>query len=313
MRFTRIVACVAVAASAALIPAKGAAAATAPTATTSRYMKTTDATVLDREGCTAGSTARSGAIVLDFGRPVLSGSTYGTIIFGANSFRSIAQIQAAAQAFLTGYYRCSTSIPRLTLIIGTSNNAGSASAVTYNHGKAWSGMVNNVLAWLGQKGYAWQEDVAGGSDMELDWNTASNTRAWVDGYGSIDVRPTYDYGDAAGCPPYGSCDNGWRQEDVWYVSWGAPPAWPLPEIYTTNGSMAAEWYRLSLYGYTQHGSRMNISGSLTQYQACIDNGGGCSGTNNTPSQGWSQLYNKLNGDSRTAQGLAWSTDLTWKN
>ncbi|MCA1833293.1 MAG: hypothetical protein ABR548_00615 [Actinomycetota bacterium] len=310
MRVTRIVACLAVAVGATLIPARGAAAATAPAPTTSRYMKSTDASVLDRQGCAQGQSVQQGAIVLDFGRPAVSGTSYGTIIFGANTFRSVAQIEAAAKSFLTGYWRCSPYYTRITLLIGTSNYGGS---VSYSHGKAWSGMVNNVLAWIGSQQYTVQEDVAAGSDIELSWNTATASRTWVDGYGSIDVRPAYDYGDAAGCPPYGSCNNGWRQEDVWYVSWGAPPAWPLPEIYTTNASMASEWYRMSLYGYSAHGYRMNIGGAMTQYQACLDVGGCSTGTNNTPSAGWSQLYGKLNADSRTAQSLPWSTDITWKN
>lgn len=311
MRFTRVVACAALAAVAATVPVRLATAApAAPAATTSRYMKTTDPTILDRLGCVQGQAAQQGAVVLDFGSPSFNGTYYGSIVFGSNTFRSVAQIQAAAKAFLTGYWRCSPYYPHITLVVGTSNYRG---ATNSGHGRAWANMVNNVLAWIGQRGYTSQEDVAGGSDMELSWNTASATRAWINGYDTVDVRPIYNYGDAAGCPPYGSCNNGWTQEDVWYVSWGAPPAWPLPEIYTTNGSMASQWYRMSLYAYTRHFRRMNIAGTMTQKQACLDNGGCTNGTDNTPAAGWTQLWSSLNADARTAQSLAWSTDITWKN
>lgn len=130
----------------------------------------------------------------------------------------------------------------------------------------------------------------------------------------------YNYGDAAGCPPYGNCNNGWTQDDVWYISWGCGIAAPLPEIYTTTGSQAKEWYRLVKYSISKNpGNPMIISGTMTQYQACIDQGDPCSGTNNTPEQGWTQLWDLLNADPETAQTLLnpstlrWSTDISWQN
>jgi hypothetical protein len=58
---------------------------------------------------------------------------------------------------------------------------------------------------------------------------------------------------------------------------------------------------------------MDIKGSFTQYQACQQFPDGCgTGLNNTPSQGWTQLKNELNRDSRTAQILTWSTDIKWQ-
>lgn len=95
---------------------------------------------------------------------------------------------------------------------------------------------------------------------------------------------------------------------IWYVSW-AGPNWPLPEIYTTSGSQAKQWKYLSLYAYTKHGSKMNVIGSLTQYLAC---NGGCTGTNNTASAGWSQLYDQLNSDSRITDTTLHSTDIDWQ-
>ena len=153
--------------------------------------------------------------------------------------------------------------------------------------------------------------------VELGWNTAAASRAWVDGYASAYASPSlyWNYGDAAGCPPYGSCSNGWTQEDVYYVSWGVPPAYPLPQIYCeacyagdTHGGQSKEWQRLSLYGYTNHsGHAMYLLGAMTQWAAA----GRC--CTNTPAQGWSQLSSDLNSDARTAQQLESSTDVTYAN
>jgi len=57
---------------------------------------------------------------------------------------------------------------------------------------------------------------------------------------------------------------------------------------------------------------MVIKGAFTQWQACQDRPP-CVGIDNTPGVGWLQLYNELNPDSRTAQDLDWSTDITWNN
>jgi hypothetical protein len=158
--------------------------------------------------------------------------------------------------------------------------------------------------------------------MELDWNTPANTRAWVDGYASAyqGTAWLYNYGDCGRCRsdgvilpvPGSGANSGWTQEDVWYISWGAGPAWAIPEIYNTLGTNARQWQNIVLYSRVNHGSPMGIKGTLTQWQACQDRPP-CAGTNNTPDQGWSQLWNALNADPRTAQDVPWSTDITWQN
>jgi len=309
MRIARMLACLTIIAGVvAAGTATPAVAATAPPATTSRYVKTTDSTVLYNDGCATGRASQTGFLVLDFGQPAYVNGQYGSYIFN-NSFRSTAQIAAAARSFMQGYWNCSSTVPWIVAAIGTTNYHY---ATGYNHGRAWASMVNDLSNWISAYGYGSQLGVAGASDLELNWNTPSVTRAWANGFASASSTIYLNYGDAAGCPPYGSCNNGWTQEDVWYVSWGSPPAYPLPEIYTTNGSMASEWYRIALYSYTAHTRRMAIQGPMTQYQACIDVGG-CSGTNNTPSQAWNQLMSKLNADSRTSQSVPYTTDITWKN
>ncbi len=79
----------------------------APPSTTTRYMSTTDYNTLYYEGC--AQTNEDGAIILDFGQPWFDGTSYGTIIFGSITFRSICDIENAVQGFLSGYYLCGGS------------------------------------------------------------------------------------------------------------------------------------------------------------------------------------------------------------
>lgn len=277
----------------------------APAATTSRYMSTTNTTTLYNEGCSMGSAAQSGVVILDFGEPWYSGG-YGTILYGANSFASIASIQAGAQSFLDGFWNCSPSTPVLRLAVGTSNYG---SQVTSGHGTAWGNLVAALNSYISTKGYGSQEYARGANDMELSWNSYATTKAWVDAYNAATTLPLYDYGDAGGCPPYGSCNNGWTQADLYDVSWGAKDSYPFPEIYTTNGSQASEWYNESLFSaLNEPAGKMGILGTMTQYAAC-----GCGSSTNTPAQGFDQLQNDLNGDSRTAYAMSYSTDITYAN
>lgn len=303
------------------------AAPTSPPYTTSWYMKTVDATTLYNMGCALGTHDKNtpgtqdNVVILDYGQPWVQNSTYGTLMWktgGGTQFVTTTQIANAAEQFGKGYWVCTGSADttsQLYLAIGTSNYGG---YVNSGHGTAWAQMVNLVNSWFSTYGYTSQVKARGAIDIELEWNSPSVTRTWVDGYTSAWQYPFYNFGDASGCPsptyPNWDCGTsqypGWTSEDVWYVSWGASPAYPLPEIYRTDGLNAGQWYYLSLYSYTNHGGRMTLMGAVTQYQACQQRGG-CTGTNNTPSQGWSQLWDALNADTRTAQSLRWSTDMKW--
>jgi hypothetical protein len=289
-----------------------------PLMATSYYIDTIDTGTHYALGCSLGQRdlglpgAQTSIVVLDFGMPKQQGNEFGTSIFSF-SFASNIQIATAAQYFMQGYWDCSATDQesQLMLAIGTTNYG---SQVTYQHGQSWADMVNLVGDWLIDTGYIAQMRVAGANDIELAWNSPTTTRAWVDGYTENYMWRYYDYGAAEGCPPYGDCGTSsypeWTQEDAWYKAWGAPPAYPLPEIYLTSGGNAQQWYRLSLYGYQNHGARMDIGGSLTQYQACQQRG--CNPlVANTPQQGWMQLWAALNNDSLTAQDLLWSADIKW--
>jgi len=286
-----------------------------PAASISRYMGTINSTTLYNEGCSQGAVSPGDSVVvLDFGQPWYQNSSYGSLLLGVQVFASVSQIQSAAESFLTGYWDCSPASAHLTLGIGTSNYGYYVGA---GHGQAWAQMVGRVDSWLkAPPNYAVKEMVVGANDIELSWNTPAISRAWVDAYAAVNARPYYDYGSCDSCPffkcPNCTPSNGWSTDDIWYVTWGSKPAWPLPEIYRTDGGNADQWYRMSVYAYNAHALRMGMVGSLTQWQACQDRGG-CTGVNNTPKAGYTQLYNALNADPRTAQSLEWSTDITWQN
>ena len=293
-------------------------AATAPAYTLSHYVTYADSNTMYNMGCNLGTQDKNAGItydnivVLDFGSPQVSGGVYGVSTYG-NSFTSMAGVENALENYAKGFYTCTGSnLSTLRVVAGTSNYG---SYVSYGHGQALANSVNNINSWLSTQGYTQYITAAGGSDMETSWNSPATTRSWADGYNSTHQYGLYNYGDAGGCPKSqgGTCNGGWTQGDIYYVSWGVPAGYALPEIYNTTGTNAAQWQQVSLWGYLNSSQgKITFSGAMTQYDACVQNGG-CTGTNNTPSAGWSQLYNSVNSDSRTAQStLRWSTDMSWK-
>lgn len=258
--------------------------------------------------------------ILDFGQPWESSGKQGTWSFNSayGRFLSTTTIQDAVKEFARGYYNGSGSdvYSQMRVGVGT-NNYGSKT--TYAHGQAWARLVKDVGSWLASNNYGKQVSVRGASDIEMSYSSVSTAYNWVNGYNSAWSYPyyMYDYGDAAGCPQSGTtsnpgkCNNGWTQDHVEYVSWGAASAVNLPEIYSTAGGNAKQWQQIALYSYLKYGRDMVVYGPLSQSLACAQRGG-CSGTNNTPDQAWSQLWNELNKDSRTKQNLSWSSDIKWR-
>lgn len=309
--------------------------------TFSRYVSTVDPQQHYAMGCAAGRNGERGTAVLAFGQPVQVGFGYGTFIYDFLSEVSTQQIAEAVKGYARGYYACSSPDAHLNLAVGTSNYHGETNA---NHGKAWAGMINDLHQWLQQPiamsvgrnalrisngvktGVAQTETLSsrvgiyGANDIEPSWNSAANTRAWVDGYGSTAIRPFLNFGSCDGCPtagnPSAQPNNGWTLEDVWYVSYGASQALPFPEIYAQSGVNARQWQYVSLYAYTRHGARLDFAGLLTQYQACQDRDPiGCAtyGLDLAPKQGWAQFQEILNRDARTAQVLPMPSDITWRS
>lgn len=318
-----------------------------PAYTTSYYMKTVDATRLYNMGCEAGlrdqllAGQQDSVIVLDFGAPTYYNNEYGTRLFAGYGYVNTGQLGNAVREFGRGYFVCTGGDmeSHLTIGIGTTNyplenfSAIRDEAQAFAHGQAWAAMVNEVNAWFVSNGYSAQVAAWGANDMELGWNYFALTKKWIEGYDSANAYPLLDFGDAQGCPtrlaPTWKCSSKYadwtpapptpNQENVWYKAYGAPPNYPLPLIYAVSGVNARQWAYLSLYSFNQHGYRMEITGSFTQWQACQQAYPECEGNpenpdddiDNTPEEGWNQLQYEVNYWTQTAQVILWSTDIRW--
>ncbi len=300
----------------------------------SLYMTTYSPTTSFDYGCQAGKHdlaipgKQDTLIILAYGQPWYEDGKMGTWNYNW-TFASTDKIAESAKQFAKGYWACSGEDTQSTieLAIGTNNFAKYRDGVCtgefcstkrgYDHGKAWAGMVKNVAEWVAAQGYAGQVTITGANDIELAWNTAAISKAWVQGFDDANqgLYTLYNFGACENCPrrdrpelkPY----NNWSIEDVYYVAWGANSVWPIPEIYNTAGLNAMQWAYLSYWGTQNQKPPIIYLGSLTQWQACLQRGG-CSGADNTPQQGWQQLYKELNYWPKTAQeNIRWMSDICW--
>jgi hypothetical protein len=303
-------------------------------ASTSYYLPTTEVTFLFNLGCAQGlhdlsnPGVQDSVAVLDFSYPVYSPELgFGAALFeDAYSYTepaSIAAIEAAVKGFAQGYYECSGADTRSNLVIGVGTNNKGTSIKTNDmaaaHGAAWSTMVSNINQWALNEGIFHQVQTYGASNIEVGWNSPEWTRAWISGFEQNGENFMLHFGDASGCPyedyPNWACNNNWELEDLWYVSWGAPSALPLPLIYLNNGVHAKQWAFVSQYSIAQHGGRMDFTGVFTQFQYCEQwrdaPWSTCDRTDNTPEEAYFQLINELNKYPSTAQELRWKTDIRW--
>ena len=208
----------------------------------SYYVTKLDTSTAATLGCNQGKYDASHGNVdstatLDFGGQN-SGNT-GTYLTFSDTSVSYSAIESYAKNFAYNYWICtgSDTTSYLTMSLGTNN---SAYYVNSTGGASWAAAVNNVISYMNNYG---QVTTWGANDMELDWAGYSATASWESGYAGHTSALYNDYGDAAGCPPYGSCDNGWTQHDVYQVAWGDAPAEATPEIYYT--SQGNEWVSVS--------------------------------------------------------------------
>jgi hypothetical protein len=302
-------------------------AAAAPNPTTSFYVRSTGPASEDLWfglGCNQGTIdanrpgTQNRIVILDFGSPRrLVDGTYGFELPGGatGEFRSRQDARSVAVQYALGYWSCTGNdrASVISLAIGTTNNGTEVASNGYQQGRAFANFVRWITDDVAAGGASSQVKVRAAIDVEMDWNTFPDTREWFQGYDSLSNTPIYDFGDAAGCTQNGSttsCNNGWTQERVWWVSEGFPLARPLPEIYTNSGSQARQWYQLARYTHIRHSVDMLIYGTLTQFGAC-EQVGGCTGTSNTPSEGWTQLYNLLNADPTVRHRPRWSADISY--
>lgn len=279
-------------------------------------MKRTDTVYMRRLGCVqarAVVTRRQPehlTVILAFGRPARRAGGYGTILLSGH-FRGMRSLLWAAEGYGRGFSTCARRVPEADLLLGLgTSNYGSH--VTYAHGRAWGEMVETANRWASRSGVASRVTFNGADDIEPGFGGPKHARDWVHGYESATSWRYVDFGSLDGCPPAGRwCLGRWTMEDAWYVAWGAAPAWPLPEIYASNGINAEQWFHLGMYSILRHHSQMRFAGVMTQRGACAQAHDPCRGINNRPGQAWAQLTRRLNADPRTAQEIAWATDIAW--
>lgn len=289
----------------------------APMYTSSHYASdltgdpATDAQLSYDHGCVRAKVGNPGLVVVDYGA---QNNGFTIKVFSPGLALSYPDIIAAARGWIRGFVACNTN-PRdngLILALGT-NNSGNPAYGGYSGGQAWADVVNSVASWNNAQGYDrnYRVYVAGANDIEPGFGGPATARDWVDGYSSRASVPFYNYGSADGCPYAGAswsgCNNGWTPSDVLYVSAGTSHARALPEIYTPT-SQASQWQKISELGVQTGLGQVKFAGAMTQNTACGLTS--CPGTNNTPQQGWTALWNVLNSSPTTAvASLPFSTDI----
>ncbi|HYL31367.1 MAG TPA: fibronectin type III domain-containing protein [Gemmatimonadales bacterium] len=234
---------------------------------------------LYNDGAIEAAAATGGITILDFGAPCFEPATlaWGTQLFNSQSCTPDGTLVILAQAWLRGYQANPKrpATPGYILAAGTSNSLTAAipgntmtPAQMSLHGQAWFVSVVNPIATAAQ---ALPAPVAiwAGNDIEQssdgNWYDGPTTRAWVDGYSGASkaTKPCragrtglmVDYGD------YVPNEPGWSPADVYYVSWQAAPACPVPEIYNTvNG---AEWQGVNRYAESVGLEPMQFTGVLS--------------------------------------------------
>jgi hypothetical protein len=302
-------------------PAMSIEAASPPPSSSSYYMDTIDTVTLYDMGYQKGRAdlrkagTQESIVILDFGgQPSPT-----TVSLRGMPDATLDQVKNAVQAYSRGYWKGtgSDNYSTVQVIVGTNNSY----TVTNEGGQNFANMIDAINAHNTANSYSDQVEVDGGNDMEPGYDDTVSTKDWVKGYDAVNSYSLYNYGSADGCYHANttsgttnySCNNGWTYNDIYYISWGASPSWPLPQIYDNSGDMAEQWQNINKYSAVSQNNRMKFGASLTQAGACQDVG--CHWElDNTPSQGWTQLINELNSDAITAETTKFpilSTDIQW--
>jgi hypothetical protein len=246
-------------------------------------------------------------VVLDFGRPRNTGSTYGTyLVFDQTyTFYSTTQIGDAVKRFAQGFWIDSPddTESHVRIVVGTNNCCtGDTLSLFQGHGTAWAQMMASIASYVSV--WSSEIDVVAGSDMEPEFNRPYHTAQWVTSLANATTSATcspqsggnngclYNFGTATNVLPQdnspcaSSALDPWKACDVCYVSWGVtkagttvPFARPLPEIYhkadsqQPYGTDATQWKNVALYSVgasynTRAYSAMYFVGSLTQFAQC---------------------------------------------
>jgi hypothetical protein len=271
-------------------------AVTAPDVVEAYYMNATTLSGLESAAYNDGyyfaqhNPAATRVLILDFGAArclsgcgthnscPISGATYGAESFSGTTF-SNADILKALEDAADGAHAGYTSG---TNVIAYGNNNSNFTGMTYEDicsaGYYQQERAQSLESYIMSQGYG--ESVTTASDIQPDYSGPVQAQKLVDGATQYDYTFLYDYGSADGCPTSGSgsCNNGWSQHDVGYVSFSGV-AVPLPEIYPPLSTLAAQWSTIG----KQWGDHYFFEGST-----------GAPPTS-TAQNGWLDLYNDYSG------------------
>lgn len=251
---------------------------TPPPTTQSIYEFTTDAQMMHKQGCQEDIVAPYGLIILDWGAPrYIGGGEYGAgywIPQGGSGVASDSEIRDAVEAFIQGVWDCRQPTTNFAIGIGVSNNGScwycpnpddpnETQSGWYHAGAGWGQMVNQVQQFVTSKGMGGQIVADAADDMEVEWATFAETKAFVDGYNAVTKQLLFDFGDDSG----GTNPSPWTVDQVWYVAYGAADDLPLPEIYGYDyGSIgqATGWEQVSQWACANKKGPMRIIGTMDE-------------------------------------------------
>jgi hypothetical protein len=252
------------------LPADGAAAPSPTTA--SHYEASADPGQLIAQGRAAGQAGAQGLVILDFGRPAVSGSIFGTVDFGG-SFVSLSSIVTATVSYIQGYFASAPPNLHLDVAIGTNNSCGT--------GQRCGGIVcgcrfepPSFVAWGAQLA-ATVERAQSEADALRDRSSFTDVITVVAG---DDAEPAFDpgyqntfdvlagYAHAVGGfqPPmidFGSAEPGfWSNDQLLQIADGFRPNVAVPEVYFHYE--VSSWTSLISYAKTR-GRALIVFGVLT--------------------------------------------------
>jgi hypothetical protein len=274
--WARLIASVALIGSALTIGTGSSYAAAAPSQTKSYYEGAANPAAMYLQGELAGRSGAEGIVILDFGRPAVSGSIYGTFGY-SNVLIPFASISAGVESYIKGYYRLAPPNTMLNVAVGTNNSCGTGQPCGPSQvicgcpneppnfstwGQHFALAVEQVGAWTSafRAGEAFTDDVrvVAADDIEPAYDPEYlNTYELLKGYSSIVggfFPPLVDYGSADA--------NVWTDDQLLQVAYGFPPDVPMPEIYYSPD--AAEWAALLSYAKATSGQSRQIYGVLTE-------------------------------------------------
>ncbi len=170
--------------------------------TVSRYMTSANIDDANNMGCTWAAQGQIGIVVLAFGAGRLENDVWGTVLLNGVP-AELWQIEVAAYEFAAGYAACSPPFGHITLAIGTNNSVPTSQSwwtptTHYQFGAQWAELITRIHSRivLMRSG---RVALVGANDIETEYNSVANSRAWVDGYDSEDSRDFYNFGNAGGC------------------------------------------------------------------------------------------------------------------